>query len=64
VHINADKTGPLAAAEYSVFLMHATPGKCWSIAELDRILRDIGFTGAEYRPTVGDRSLVVARKPG
>jgi len=64
VHINAGKTGPLAAAEYSVFLMHATPGKCWSIAELDGILRDIGFTGAEYRPTVGDRSLVLARKPG
>lgn len=63
VHVDADKTGPLAAAEYSVFLMHATPGKCWSIAELGDMLRECGFTGVEQRPTVGDRSLVLARKP-
>lgn len=63
VHVNADKTGPLAAAEYSVFLMHATPGKCWSSAELGGMLRDCGFVDVQHRVTVGDRSLVLAKKP-
>ncbi len=35
VHVNRDKSGPLAAAEYSVLLMHATHGKCWSVGELE-----------------------------
>ena len=63
VHINADKSGPLPAAEYSVFLMHATPGKCWSTAELGEMLRACGFVEVADRTTVGDRSLVLARKP-
>lgn len=63
VHVNEDKSGPLAAAEYSVFLMHATPGKCWSTAELGEMLRDCGFVDVAHRTTVGDRSLVLARKP-
>lgn len=63
VHVNAEKTGPLAAAEYSVFLMHATPGKCWSTLELGDMLRDCGFNDVEHRTTVADRSLVLARKP-
>ena len=64
VHIAEDKTGPLPAAEYSVLLMHATPGKCWSTGELTTMLADAGFTDVTDRPTVTDRSAVVARKPG
>jgi SAM-dependent methyltransferase len=63
VHINADKTGPLAAAEYSVFLMHATPGKCWSEGELTEMLHDCGFDTVSTRGTAGDRSAVLAHKP-
>jgi hypothetical protein len=63
VHINADKTGPLPAAEYSVLLMHSTHGKCWSTAELAAFLRDTGFTAVEERATAADRSALIARKP-
>lgn len=35
-HINADKTGPLPIARYSVLLAHSTWGKCWSVRELCR----------------------------
>jgi 3-hydroxy-5-methyl-1-naphthoate 3-O-methyltransferase len=64
VHVNADKTGPLPAAEYSVLLMHGTTGKCWSTGELTGMLTDAGFTVVTCRPTAADRSVVVARKPG
>lgn len=29
-HLNADKTGPLPVAAYSVMLMHGTEGRCYS----------------------------------
>jgi SAM-dependent methyltransferase len=63
VHVNADKTGPLAAAEYSVLLMHSTAGKCWSTRELAGMLTDAGFATVQCRPTVADRSAMIARKP-
>jgi 3-hydroxy-5-methyl-1-naphthoate 3-O-methyltransferase len=62
-HVDADKCGPLPVAEYSVLLMHSTPGKCWSVAELGTMLTETGFTDVEQRPTAGDRSVVLARKP-
>ena len=62
VHINATKTGPLAAAEYSVFLMHSTPGKCWSTSELTLMLQEAGFAAVTCRPTPADRSAVIAQK--
>ncbi len=62
VHLNADKSGPLPAAEYSVFLMHATPGKCWSLGELTAMLVDAGFDQVSCRDTAGDRSAVMAHK--
>jgi hypothetical protein len=52
----------VGAAEYSVFLMHATPGKCWSTGELAGMLRDAGFASVEIRPTAADRSAVIAHK--
>jgi predicted O-methyltransferase YrrM len=63
-HVDADKSGPLPVAEYSVLLMHSTHGKCWSVAELDAMLTDAGFAQVEQRPGIADRSVVVARKPG
>jgi hypothetical protein len=49
-HVDVDKRGPLAVAEYSVLLMvdagHA------------------GFVDVEHRPTAGDRGVLLARKPG
>lgn len=63
VHVNEDKTGPLPAAEYSVLLMHSTPGKCWSTGELAEMLRGCGFEPGAVRPAAGDRSVLTARKP-
>ena len=62
-HINADKTGPLAIARYSVLLVHSTKGKCWSVSELEQFLHDAGFVGVETRPAGPDRDVLLARKP-
>lgn len=62
VHVNEAKTGPLAAAEYSVLLMHSTLGKCWSTSELTNMLQDAGFTSVTCRPTAADRSAIIALK--
>jgi hypothetical protein len=63
MHINERKNGPLPVAEYSVLLMHSTPGKCWSVGELSQMLTEVGFADVKHRPTAGDRSVVIARKP-
>jgi hypothetical protein len=62
-HINAEKTGPLHVAEYSALLMHSTEGKCYSVAELDGYLREIGFIDCTFAPTAAARSVVTARRP-
>lgn len=62
-HINPEKTGPLAVAEYSVLLMRSTPGKCWSVDELGTFATDAGFVVVDDRPTAADRSAFIARKP-
>lgn len=62
-HLDADKTGPLAAAEYSVLLMHATPGKCWSVSDLAQMLNECGFDMVSTRSTAAERSAVLAHKP-
>jgi SAM-dependent methyltransferase len=63
-HVNDTKTGPLAVAEYSVLLMHSTPGKCWSMGEMAAMLDDAGFTGMASRSTAADRTAILAYKPG
>jgi SAM-dependent methyltransferase len=63
-HVDADKSGPLPVAEYSVLLMHSTYGKCWSVGELAAMLEEAGFTMVDHRPTAADRSALIARKPG
>ena len=63
-HVDADKRGPLAVAEYSVLLMHSTSGKCWSVRELADMAARVGFVDVEHRPAAGDRGVLLARKPG
>jgi acetylserotonin N-methyltransferase len=62
VHINAEKTGPLHAAEYSALLMNITEGKCYSLGEMRAYLGDIGFEWADYQPTAVGRSFILVRK--
>ncbi len=62
MHINAQKTGPLPVAAYSALLMTITEGKCYSVAEIDRYLREAGFQHAQLIPTAADRSVIIGRK--
>jgi hypothetical protein len=62
-HLEADKSGPLPVAQYSVLVMRLTRGKCWSTAELGAMLTGTGFTDVAVAPTAVDRSIVTARKP-
>lgn len=61
-HLNAEKTGPLPVAQYSVLLMHSTEGKCYSIGEMRSYLNDLGFEWQDFQPTGADRSYILARK--
>ena len=62
-HLNAEKTGPLPVAAYSVMLMHGTEGRCYSVAEMYDRTSAAGFRDQAFVETAGDRSLVTARKP-
>ena len=62
-HLNADKSGPLHVAEYSVLLMHATEGKCYSVKEMEGYLSEAGFGEVNFAPTAVHRSILTARRP-
>jgi len=64
VHINEEKSGPLPNAAYSALLMHATEGKCYSIAEISGLLRAAGFENPRFQETAADRSIITAAKAG
>ena len=61
-HLDADKTGPLPVAAYSVMLMHGTEGRCYSVAEMFEHTAAAGFVDQAFVQTAGDRSLVTARR--
>jgi predicted O-methyltransferase YrrM len=61
--INADKSGPIPVAEYSVLLMHASQGKCYATSEYDQRLAAAGFVDCRYADTVADRGVMTARRP-
>ncbi|MCL2115593.1 MAG: methyltransferase domain-containing protein [Methanobrevibacter sp.] len=61
-HLNAEKTGPIEIAEYSVLLMSSTRGKCHSVKEMEDMLIDAGFLNIEVIQTVGKRSVIKAKK--
>jgi len=63
MHVNAEKTGPLHAAEFSALMMMITEGKCYSVGEMQRYLGDLGFEWAGHHPSAEGRSVIVARKP-
>lgn len=60
--LNAAKDGPLHVAEYSVLLMHACEGRCYSVREMEGYLTDAGFRDATYRDTAAARGLMTALK--
>ncbi len=62
-HLNREKTGPLRIAEHSVFLMAATQGRYYSIAEIEEYLAGAGFVDAQYREVILGYSIITARKP-
>jgi len=62
-HINEDKTGPLPVAEFSVLLMYATEGKCYSVSEINAMLKSVGFIDTKFIPTTASRSIITAKKP-
>ena len=62
--LNADKSGPLHVAEYSVLLMHASEGRCYSVAEMETYLVDAGFVQPTYVAGAAARGVMTARKEG
>jgi SAM-dependent methyltransferase len=62
-HLNEDKSGPLHVAEYSVLLMHSTEGRCYSLAEMNTWLQEVGFSDVRHRPTAASRSIILAARP-
>lgn len=58
--IRDDKSGPVAAAEYSALLMNITQGKCYTPQELAEALGPLGFGPHFYRETVAQRGFMTA----
>ncbi len=61
--LNGEKTGPLHVAEYSVLLMHASEGRCYSIVEMEEYLSAAGFVESHYVNGAAARGIMTARKP-
>lgn len=60
--LNADKSGPVAMAAYSVLLMHVTQGRCYSVGEMGEWLREAGFGAPTVVPSAVGRSALLARR--
>jgi SAM-dependent methyltransferase len=61
-HVNAEKTGPLPVAAYSALLMTITEGKCYSVGEMEQLLKEAGFADIKHEETAADRSIITCRK--
>ncbi|MGA2142851.1 MAG: methyltransferase [Brevinematales bacterium] len=61
-HANRNKTGPVSVAEYSALLMFTTEGKCYSIGEMEVMLKLAGFRNIRHIHTILNRSIIVGRK--
>lgn len=59
--LNDSQDGPLPASLFSVMML-GTRGKQFSFAELDDLVRKVGFVDTDVRHTYGYYSIVVARK--
>lgn len=62
--LDPDKRGPLPVAEYSCILAHSTQGRCYAWSEMEAFLAEAGFRSLGYRPTGGDRGVVLAEVEG
>jgi SAM-dependent methyltransferase len=62
-HLNPEKDGPLAVAEYSCLLMHSTEGRCYSTREIGAVLEAAGFTATNVKEIAASRSVITAVKP-
>ncbi|MEO6561721.1 MAG: methyltransferase [Nitrosospira sp.] len=60
---NDEKTGPFAAAAYSMLMMGWTEGESYSAPELSKMLKDAGFYDVQAYPAFGYYSIVTATKP-
>ena len=61
-HLDKNKRGPLSVAEYSVLVMFATPGKCYSVGEIEEMLQRTGFINIRYQPTRWNRSVITGTR--
>jgi precorrin-6B methylase 2 len=61
-HLNDEKSGPIAVAEYSCLLMHSTQGRCYSTKEIRDVLRSSGFEKMEVVEVAADRTAIVGKK--
>ncbi|MCI0744631.1 MAG: methyltransferase [Verrucomicrobia subdivision 3 bacterium] len=62
MHVNADKSGPLAVAAYSAMLATITEGKCYAVSEMNDFLIKAGFREPRFSATAADRSVIAAVK--
>jgi acetylserotonin N-methyltransferase len=60
--LDADKTGSLHIAAYSVLLLHACQGRCYSVAEMESWMLEAGFEAPRHVPGAAGRSALVAVK--
>ena len=60
---NEEKTGPFAAAAFSMLMMGWTEGKSYSFMELSAMLADAGFYDIQLKPGFGYYSIVTGLKP-
>lgn len=60
---NDEKTGPFAAAAFSMGMMGWTEGEQYSGRELSDMLRGAGFRDVQVKPTFGYYSMVTGLKP-
>ncbi|MBN9124813.1 MAG: methyltransferase [Nitrosospira sp. 56-18] len=60
---NEDKTGPFAAAAFSMLMMGWTEGRSYSSAELFAMLADAGFHDIQVKPAFGYNSIITGLKP-
>ncbi len=60
---NKDKTGPFAAAAYTMIMLGWTTGRQYSGRELSEMLREAGFKDIRVKPTFGYVSIVTGVKP-
>jgi hypothetical protein len=60
--LDADKSGPQHVADYSVMLMHATQGRCYSTREIETWASACGFHSFHYQDTAAARGVLTALK--